>query len=1034
MTKRCKRLLIPTIVVVLGAVGWLALRFVTSPSCLKPRIENALSGVLDAECQVEGLSFGLLTGLRIESIGVSLPRTEPATSQPFLRLRGVDAIHSVPSLLSGRYQLKSLRLQDLTLHVTPEVLQWMSRVSRKQEARRGSRPPLSVDLQKGRVEVSLPELVDFFTVDGLVAKLSIDRSTGIAASATFRVNGNLLRTSLSAPGAGLGTTLRVELPDVDLAALPRPRNDQVRSLLTQVALAGHVSGEVSLMFPAGDWSNVSLAGDLLLDSIDLRSEERQWAVEAVRGSCRVTRKGLTLDGVTGHVAGAPFHIDNADFTFGGSGPFTINARGQVRGLDVTDLDKIALPEVVGKVVSMAGLEAGLADVQFDFSWGGGHQSYEVLIDLRQARARPEKAPVPLENLQLQLSITPGPLVRIARAQAELGGGRITATGSVLHSAAGETATDLEFQFTRLPLRDDHVKYLPEGLSKIVQAIGMEGARLDGTLTLRPGDIAFDARLRADRLRSPVVPYTLTDVSCQVRWSNVSRVVRIDDFQALHEKGELSGFGSITYGEGAVLSFSLDGHDLPLDEELRALLPETHMALWDQWHPNGRFSFTVHLDSLDVMQKQTVQQVLARVAAEVRLADVAVRNDKLAIGATEMGGRLHTDGSVIRFSGISGKVLGVEVRADGLLDLSAETPAFRSRFNSPWTQLTPELVGQWPVYISTHLADLQPEGAFELYGGVRHDASNEAPLATQLTVVLHDVVVHVGDTPVMVKGSLHAGAEDIAARPVQFKGTLSLDRYGYGPIFGNDLTTLLSLADNTLTASNLRAQAYGGSIMVDEASWKFPSSAWKFRGLVSNLGLETLMATLGEEGEKVPTGLLRGRVELEGRAGEPGALKGKAELWIDRGYLYELPIIVSVLELFNLRLSRQEALTNAYVDLHVQEEKILLDNVLLTGNSVPVHIRGTVGFGGGRPWKDQPIDLVFTLMRRKGLLDAIPVVSLLKELTVDKVSGYVLQARVEGTVGERRAKTVLEPVTAPVAAMWSLLKKLSPSQAQEYLTP
>jgi hypothetical protein len=90
----------------------------------------------------------------------------------------------------------------------------------------------------------------------------------------------------------------------------------------------------------------------------------------------------------------------------------------------------------------------------------------------------------------------------------------------------------------------------------------------------------------------------------------------------------------------------------------------------------------------------------------------------------------------------------------------------------------------------------------------------------------------------------------------------------------------------------------------------------------------------------------------------------------------------------------------------------------------------VGMAPGVAAMDQEIDLLFTIPRQRGILDAIPVVNWVKYLLIDPLRRYAFQARVTGTLGEYEVSSLLRPVTEPISRVGELLQRLSPAQFEE----
>jgi hypothetical protein len=290
---------------------------------------------------------------------------------------------------------------------------------------------------------------------------------------------------------------------------------------------------------------------------------------------------------------------------------------------------------------------------------------------------------------------------------------------------------------------------------------------------------------------------------------------------------------------------------------------------------------------------------------------------------------------------------------------------------------------------------------------------------------------VNDTPVSTTGLLHVNTENIIAKEIAAQGSAHLDRFRLGSLYGSDLVAGLDYSKDRISFSLVDMKAFGGILAVEEGFWALPEMDWTIKGRISHVYLETLLTAFGVERKEVPSGVVGGTFELGGDRLDVGALRGNGELNVVRGRLYDIPIVMSVLNLFDLRLPGAGGpVSDGYTAFRIENQTLYLDDLLLLGGSVPIHCRGTVGMAPGVAAMDQQIDLLFTIPRQRGILDAIPVVNWVKYLLIDPLRRYAFQARVTGSLGEYEVSSLLRPVTEPISRVGELLQRLSPAQFEE----
>jgi hypothetical protein len=302
------------------------------------------------------------------------------------------------------------------------------------------------------------------------------------------------------------------------------------------------------------------------------------------------------------------------------------------------------------------------------------------------------------------------------------------------------------------------------------------------------------------------------------------------------------------------------------------------------------------------------------------------------------------------------------------------------------------------------------------------------------VLLHDLKLSARGSELETEGSVSLTTVRDPKQGRKFTGHLRLPRIGMGPIEGSNLVAGVTFDGESFRLASADMVLYGGRLVVEKARCGWPDLGWNADVRLSHLDLESLVAALGVEGRHAPSGFVRGNLRLAGRGADRSALKGEGTVKVDRGELYNLPMVAAVLNVLDIRMPRHSPVTRAYAVVSIEEEVLAFREVLLTGGSVPVHIRGGIGISDELPLRGQPVDLVFSVPRRRNILDEIPIVSWIKQLTYDRLRSAVLQVHVVGTVADYRAKHLLKPLTAPVASMWKLLQKLSPQQTGEYVRP
>jgi len=1026
MSRREMRILAAVAGACIGVAVWLSVRFLTSPAFVTPRLEGELSRLLDTQCCLEGVQVKILGESGVGALRVYHPGRKGAGVGPFIRLEGIRVVHNPLALLKGKFQVDRVRVRSMDLNVTPEELRWLSAL---QERHPPGKEPVrlpAIQIEGGTVRVDVPRWGEAFSAEHVSCRLAQDEAGRLRGTIGFEINGNPFCVDIEKAGAGAETSLHVRMPGVRLERLPLPYVKGASSFLEGLALSGQARGDLRVHLSGVAGEKPFFEGEVALSGLNVSRSGWPAAIEGVAGECHFAGGKVWLDEVTGHVAGAQFRIESAQVGLRGGGGLGIAARGQVRGLDVSQLVEAELPAAIAEQLDESGLRAGRADIAFDIvKEPGGEPAFEVAVSLKDGSLRPGIVPVSLEDVRFRGRYYSDGRVEITHARALVDGGVVEVKGQVQLPPGGRAVPELDISFTGIPIKDEIVQHLPEQVQQISRAVGLEGGELDGKLALNPQGMVFEARFSAQGMSSPLLPYSLKDLSSEVRWSSVSGKAQVRDFKARHGKGLVRGSGTINLGERPTLDLLLEGRELPIDEELQQLLPAGVRQLWQQWEPAGDFDISVRVRERELAGDTAAGPPLAGIDACVHLRDLSVTHKGAAVKIRRLAGDVSAHENAVTITGLTGEVGGVQFEANGFIGTGGGQPGILLLARTARTRLTPELVEQLPQVIAQQVLRLHMEGEFEAQVQLRRLALKQQEPAASLTLMLHDIGLRVGEVPVRTTGTVRVSSDNPLSECFPLRCAVRLQRLRAGSLYGSDLVANLDIAGDRLYAARIDMDAFGGTLEMEDATCKLPQVDWQLKGRISHLDLESMMAALGIEGREAPAGMLRGKIELAGRRDSLSALKGQGELKIDRGQLYNLPIILSVLNLFDLRLPSESPVSEAYAAFYVEDGTFYLDDALLVGGTIPVHIRGTIGLKDGVPPQEQAIDLIFSVVGKKGVLDRIPLVNIVKRLTVDQLRKYVFQARAVGTFSDYELKSIPKLLTAPISGLWHLLGTLYP---------
>jgi hypothetical protein len=96
-----------------------------------------------------------------------------------------------------------------------------------------------------------------------------------------------------------------------------------------------------------------------------------------------------------------------------------------------------------------------------------------------------------------------------------------------------------------------------------------------------------------------------------------------------------------------------------------------------------------------------------------------------------------------------------------------------------------------------------------------------------------------------------------------------------------------------------------------------------------------------------------RIDLEGRVGEHASRRGRGEVLVQGEKLYELPLVLGVLQVTNLALPIAEPFREATTTFAIDGQRIVFDRIELRAAEMRMTGEGTLNF------ETSKVDLTFT---------------------------------------------------------------------------
>jgi len=316
----------------------------------------------------------------------------------------------------------------------------------------------------------------------------------------------------------------------------------------------------------------------------------------------------------------------------------------------------------------------------------------------------------------------------------------------------------------------------------------------------------------------------------------------------------------------------------------------------------------------------------------------------------------------------------------------------------------DLVLAMPLKLQKLFGDLEPKGTFALY-----DSSFEfvklgrgAPVNSRWNVNLdcHQAAVNVGVPLQNIWGRLQlAGVSD--GRRGETAGELTLDSLvwndiqltsvrgplwvdqtdaGFRGFLGRDAS--LRQRQQPRDAS---ADVYGGTVVGNVEIRNEGRPLFRLAASLAGADLARLSnERLGNSGKVA--GTLNGRWELFGTGMSTDAVAGQGELHVVDADIYEVPQLVALLKVLQIRAPNTTAFNRCDTNFQIRGQHVHFDRLNFLGDAVSLYGQGETTLSG------DDLNLMFHALIGSGR----PNVPMLSSL-MDRASQQTLQLRVDGTV-------------------------------------
>lgn len=950
------------------------------PDAVGEQVRRSFLGIL--QTHYPGLEISIASGRYEPEVGVVLAGIVirdaqlPTTARPLLRIERliVETELDPARLRDGQAPLLARRVivDGAEINIWPEAEGRWSSQKMWPPPEMGPGVPLMV-VSGGRVRFCQNADAQHPAIElqpiALTVRQSGDEASGVtrefvargmggcvesfALSATFHGDGALAAT---------GSAKRLKIDPHLFERLPPQVRQRIRPLLgltASIDVDARLAGTVD--DPLRRWG-----ARCSLDSGRFEHVELPFSVERISGVMRANPAGVTIEESACTIDGAVCRTSGRIAGLGWPCPVTLRVDADNLMLDRR---AAAVLPAEGRVLWDKIQPNGRIDLRGNVRFDGQRWDFDTDVRCHDLAVDVAEFPYPLKNVTGVVHYR-----------------NRVATTKELTCRAGDTQLNCAFQlaprgsdvehFIEIqadgPLQIDETlvsALTPRGkptgsLEEFVRSISpggsiqLLGARIGRTAAGEPTR-HLDLKVLGGRLHYEKFPYPLYDVRGRIVVDD--HTVRLSHFEAQNSGGatiQCDGVWLSAPGQdGGKLDLAFHGYDVPLDDGLRTALPPSARQTWDTLAPSGVLE---HLEVNVVHGPEPGPPTLTLVAQQWGTQgqgrrDVSVTPVTLPYRLDISRGVVRLEDDRITISDLDGY--------HGSSRLSAEGQCQR-RADGRWqldlnvltgSRLRPdaELIGSLPLEIRGSFAKLQLREPVSLRGTTRLILpSPELPtpifswdvrLQLEGNHIGADSLAHDIRGEVLVRGSV--GGDEATA-----DGAVRIDSMHIKELQLTEIEGPFSIRGLKLYIGGpappdsdqnvpVRGRIFGGAIEMQGelalSSGQFAVDIDLRRGDVA-----MLLADL-EQAHAALSGTFGGSLHLEGIVGAANLLRGAGKAEVSHTNLYQLPLLVQVLNQLRLTPAEEVAFTDGATDFTIDGDLLTLSELQLWGDLVALQGGGTI---------------------------------------------------------------------------------------------
>ncbi|MFP4193791.1 MAG: AsmA-like C-terminal region-containing protein [Desulfobacterales bacterium] len=949
-------------------------------------MEHAVGKRLNADAEINGLTINFFSGISIDSITVA--PFDPDTTEPeagVIDLSDIKLDLSLASFVSAGFLPKSIEIGDINASLNTQSLNWLLSLNLGMNI---SEKMPAIQVRDGSISFDHQALEKPFHINDLKIKGPAGEMISVTGKTRFGDKKDCLDFKMNLDSSYAQAEIRAENFDIStLSALNIPEKIYagIRPGLGE-KLTGRISARISLK-----------------------------------------SRTVTLQNGFFHSPGGSLEISSGGMGFDGKGIERAWVRAEAKKINLTTVKDFIKNLQVNKTAE-AQIKGGKINIDGIARWGRDDGlDYQADVSVRDGSAYLSQLKTGIDNIEAEIEVSSPGKIKIRRSAGWVSDGKIEASGFFDMQNRAAKNYRMELDLEKIRGNDGMHRILPANVREVMEDMQVQDPVVSGRIVLASEHSDVELEVTARRTRMPGLPFTILNPGADIKWNSGNKKIYFNQCRGNIDGGSLSGNMVLKYDGPVNADFNLYGRRLPINRELRQWLELDKTP----WKITGGYDIELRASNWRSGENSPAG-ALKHLQIQTDLRDVAVSHSEHGEVAGNWYGHLSMDENGLRLTDFRGDIFGTEFHASGTIP-GHDLPKAQISLESENIALNEELYSRIPF--GEKLKRTGINGQCELRAELDGLHSGWMPESGSVSTVIHSLNTGDGMPHLSAGGTARFTFSAPEAEDIGVEGVFDINRISLEKFDANRISGDFSYNDGKIKIPGVKINAYGGNIRVTDSIVNIEKGSWRTKLLPVRMDLESIFAAFGITGRNTPAGSLRGEIELKGNGLDSEAVSGSGTIKVARGMLYDFPIFASVFNVLDLQIPRQRPITDAYGSFDIEDGRITINDLLLTGGTVPMHTEGSLGVKKGVDFRDQEIDLLITAAKTDGFLDRVPLVNWIKHYTLDLFRRLAMQVEINGTIGDYKIKRLSSPVTTPIERMWSLMEKLAPSSSErEGLVP